>query len=57
MGSNAAKNILAKGLKLLAEYLNSTGEPPETGVKSPNVRGEFDHWLTDSNISFLASSR
>ena len=57
MCSNAAKNILAKGLKLLAEYLNSTGEPPETGVKSPNIRGEFDHWLTDSNLSFLASSR
>ncbi|HEY9707120.1 MAG TPA: hypothetical protein V6D48_02825, partial [Oculatellaceae cyanobacterium] len=53
---NAAKNILAKGLKLLAEYFNrnSTGGHPETGENIPNVRGEFDHWLADRDISFLS---
>lgn len=51
---NAAKNILAKGLKLLAEYLNSTEGHSETEVKSLNAQGEFDRWLADRDVSFLS---
>lgn len=51
---NAAKNILAKGLKLLAQYLNSTGGHPGTGENIPNAQGQFDHWLADRGIDFLS---
>ncbi|MGK7926906.1 MAG: RNA-guided endonuclease InsQ/TnpB family protein [Spirulina sp.] len=67
---NAAKNILAKGLQVLAEYLNSTGGHLGTGVnrsvgyaefdsaspdlKSPNARGEFDHWLVERDPDYLS---
>jgi putative transposase len=51
---NAAKNILAKGLKLLAQYLNSTGGHPGTGENIPNAQGQFDRWLADRDIDFLS---
>ena len=51
---NAAKNILAKGLQVLAEYLNSSEGHSRTGVKSPNARGENDHWFADRNIDNLS---
>ncbi|MBP0001590.1 MAG: hypothetical protein J7641_21810 [Cyanobacteria bacterium SID2] len=51
---NAARNILAKGLRVLVEYLNSTQGHWGTGVKSPNAQGENDRWLTDSDISHLS---
>jgi putative transposase len=41
---NAARNILAKGLKLLAGYLNSTRGHLETGENIPNAQGQFDRW-------------
>jgi putative transposase len=50
---NAAKNILAKGLKLLAQYLNSTRGHLETGENIPNAQGQFDRWLADRDIGFL----
>ncbi|MBP0003541.1 MAG: transposase, partial [Cyanobacteria bacterium SBC] len=50
----AARNILAKGLRVLAEYLNSTQGHWGTGVKSPNAQGENDRWLADSDISHLS---
>jgi putative transposase len=51
---NAARNILAKGLKLLAEYLNSTGGHPGTGENIPNAQGQFDRWIADRDIDFLS---
>ena len=36
---NAAKNILAKGFTLLAEYLNSTVGHTESGVKNSRIAG------------------
>ncbi|GAB4172118.1 MAG: hypothetical protein Fur006_00730 [Coleofasciculaceae cyanobacterium] len=42
---NAAKNILAKGLKLLAEYLNSTVGHTESDLKKVKAQGETDLWL------------
>ncbi|MBV9388359.1 MAG: transposase [Chroococcidiopsidaceae cyanobacterium CP_BM_ER_R8_30] len=35
---NAAKNILAKGFKLLAEYLNSTEGHSGSGAKSSQAK-------------------
>ena len=51
---NAAKNILAKGLQALAEYLNSSEGHSQTGVKSPNARGEIDRWFVDRDIDNLS---
>jgi putative transposase len=51
---NAARNILAKGLKLLAQYLNSTRGHLETGENIPNAQGQFDRWLADRDVSFLS---
>ena len=52
---NAAKNILVKGFKLLAEYLNSTVEHTESGAKSSKAQGEIDLWLKNGDV--LALSR
>jgi len=46
---NAAKNILAKGFKLLAEYLNGTVGHTESGAKSSKAQGETDLWLKNSD--------
>ncbi|HEY9708818.1 MAG TPA: transposase, partial [Oculatellaceae cyanobacterium] len=46
---NAAKNILAKGFKLLAQYLNSTVGHTESGVKSSKAQGETDLWLLNGD--------
>ncbi|NEO93361.1 MAG: IS200/IS605 family element transposase accessory protein TnpB [Moorea sp. SIO3G5] len=51
---NAARNILAKGLPVLAEYLNSSEGHSRTGVKNPNARGENDHWFVDRDIDNLS---
>ncbi|MGB3207766.1 MAG: transposase [Crinalium sp.] len=51
---NAAKNILAHGFKLLAEYLNSTVGHTESGVKSPKAQGENDLWILNSDEQFLS---
>ncbi len=53
---NAARNILAKGLKLLAGYLNGTEGHSGTDPKRVNAQGQFDRWLTDRDVSLLASS-
>ncbi|MEQ9670402.1 MAG: transposase, partial [Coleofasciculus sp. G2-EDA-02] len=52
---NAAKNILAKGFKLLAEYLNSTVGHTESGAKSSKAQRETDLWLKNGDA--LALSR
>jgi putative transposase len=51
---NAARNILAKGLKLLAEYLNGTEGHSETDPKRVNAQGQFDRWMADRDVSFLS---
>jgi len=51
---NAARNILAKGLKLLAGYVNSTGGHPGTGENIPNAQGQLDRWIADRDVSFLS---
>jgi putative transposase len=51
---NAARNILAKGLKLLAEYLNGTEGHSGTDSKRVNAQGQFDLGLADRDISFLS---
>jgi putative transposase len=51
---NAAKNILAKGLKLLAEYLNGTEGHSGTDSKRVNAQGQLDHWLVDRDITLLS---
>jgi putative transposase len=52
---NAAKNILAKGFKLLAEYLNSTVGHTESDLKRVKAQGETDLWLKNGDA--LALSR
>lgn len=52
---NAAKNILAKGVRLLAEYLNSTVGHTESDLKRVKAQGETDHWLKNGDA--LALSR
>jgi putative transposase len=52
---NAAKNILAKGFKLLAEYLNSTVGHTESDLKKVKAQGETDLWLKNGDA--LALSR
>ena len=51
---NAARNILAKGLKLLAGYINGTVGHTGTDPKGVNAQGQFDRWLTDRDVSFLS---
>jgi putative transposase len=51
---NAARNILAKGLKLLAGYINGTEGHSGTDPKRVNAQGQFDRWLTDRDVSFLS---
>jgi putative transposase len=47
---NAAKNILAKGFKLLAEHLNnSTVGHTESGGKSSKAQGETNLWLKNGD--------
>jgi putative transposase len=54
---NAAKNILAKGFKLLAEYLNSTVGHTESDLKRVKAQGETDLWLKNSRRSCSKSAR
>ena len=54
---NAAKNILAKGFKLLAEYLNSTVGHTESGAKSSKAQGETDLWLKNGDEESSKSAR
>lgn len=51
---NAARNILAKALKLLAEYLNSTEGHSGTGAKSSNAQGQNDLWLLGGDAQLLS---
>ncbi|MEQ9552568.1 MAG: transposase [Coleofasciculus sp. G3-WIS-01] len=51
---NAARNILAKGFKLLAEYLNSTEGHSETGAKSSKAQGETNLWLKNGDALALS---
>src|SRR5919202_242635 len=51
---NAAINILAKGFKLLAEYLNSTVGHTESGAKSSKAQGETDLWLKNGDALALS---
>ena len=51
---NAAKNILAKGLKLLAQYINSTVGHTESGVKSSKAQGQSDLWIVSGNTNILS---
>jgi putative transposase len=46
---NAAKNILAKGFKLLAEYLNSTVGHTESDLKRVKAQGETNLWLKNGD--------
>ena len=46
---NAAKNILAKGLKMLAEFIKST--VGHTGI---NAQGEDDRWLINGDVGVLS---
>src|ERR671932_561136 len=51
---NAAKNILAKGFKLLAECLNSTVGHTESGAKSSKAQGETNLWLKNGDALALS---
>ncbi len=51
---NAAKNILKKGLLLLAEYLNGTVGHTESGAKSSKAQGETDLWLKNGDALVLS---
>ena len=51
---NAARNILAKGLKLLAGYLNGTEGHSGTDPKRVNAQGQLDRWIADRDIDFLS---
>lgn len=51
---NAAKNILAKGFKLLVEYLNSTEGHSGSGAKSSKEQGETDLWLKNGDALALS---
>ncbi len=51
---NAAKNILAKGLKLLANYFNSTGGHPESDLKRVKAQGQIDLWLINGDGDILS---
>jgi putative transposase len=51
---NAAKNILAKGFKLLAEYLNSTVGHRSSGAKSLKAQGETNKRLKNGDALGLS---
>jgi putative transposase len=51
---NAALNILAKGLKLLAEYINSTEGHSGSGVKNSKAQGETVLWLKNGDALVLS---
>ncbi len=51
---NAAKNILAKGFKLLAQYLNGTVGHTESGAKSLKAQGETGLWLLNGDAQLLS---
>jgi putative transposase len=51
---NAARNILAKGLKLLAAYLNGTEGHSGTNSIRVNAQGQLDRWLVDRDVSLLS---
>jgi putative transposase len=51
---NAAKNILAKGFKLLAEYLNSTVGHTGSDLKKVKAQGETDLWLKKGDVLALS---
>ncbi|MEQ9359716.1 hypothetical protein [Coleofasciculus chthonoplastes] len=46
---------MAKGFKLLAEYLNGTVGHTESGAKNSKAQGETDLWLKNGDA--LALSR
>jgi len=54
---NAAKNILAKGFKLLAEYLNSTVGHTEPDLKKVKAQGETDLWFKNGDEESFKSAR
>jgi putative transposase len=51
---NAARNILAKGINLLGEYLNSTEGHSGSEPKRLKARGETDLWLLNGNAQLLS---
>jgi putative transposase len=51
---NAARNILAKGLKWLAEYLNGTEGHSESDLKKVKAQGEIDLWLINGDGGILS---
>ncbi|MEA5522334.1 zinc ribbon domain-containing protein, partial [Limnoraphis robusta] len=51
---NAAKNILGKGLKLLAQYFNSTVGHTESDPKKVKAQGENDLWLVNGDANILS---
>ncbi|HBY78707.1 MAG TPA: transposase [Cyanobacteria bacterium UBA11148] len=51
---NAAKNILAKGFKLLAEYLNSTVGHTGSDLKKVKAQGETNLWLKNGDALALS---
>ncbi|NES85554.1 MAG: IS200/IS605 family element transposase accessory protein TnpB [Moorea sp. SIO2B7] len=51
---NAAKNILAKGFKLLSQYLNGTVGHTESRAKSSKAQGEPDLWLKNGDALVLS---
>ena len=52
---NAARNILARGLKMLAKYLKDTVGHTGIGCSdTSNAWGESDHWLVKVDINQLS---
>ena len=52
---NAARNILARGLKMLAKYLKDTVGHTGIGCSdTSNAWGESDHWLVNGDINQLS---
>jgi putative transposase len=51
---NAARNVLAKGLKLLAEYVNGTQGYFVTGAKNSNAQRESNRWLVNGDVDVLS---
>jgi putative transposase len=46
--------FLAKGFKLLAEYLNSTVGHTESDLKRVKAQGQNDLWLVNGNVGILS---
>lgn len=51
---NAARNILAKGLKFLAGYINGTEGHSGTDSIRVNAQGQLDRWMADRDVSLLS---